>query len=181
MMDKKDLLKRKEKVLRLAEEGYQFERYDPDFTGNDIDLRIHYQLCDLILDLKQARLAKNVTQAEIAEKIGTKQTAVSRFESYGATPTLPFLIKYAAALGIDIKVRLEDDFSVELPAELRESTRKICAATGLNLKETLTDSLRKGVEHLNLVDTEILATFQSCREQNDFSYRVDISSLQAQK
>ena len=52
----------------------------------------------LIESLISARLAKKMTQAELAEKIGMKQAAIARLEGGESNPTLLTLSKIAKAL-----------------------------------------------------------------------------------
>jgi transcriptional regulator with XRE-family HTH domain len=49
---------------------------------------------------------KNITQKELAELIGTKQSNISRFESGNYNPTIEFLNKMAHAVGKQLEVRL---------------------------------------------------------------------------
>ena len=55
-----------------------------------------------------ARAAQGLTQAQVAEKIGTTQSAVARMESGSGrhSPSLATLTKYAEALGCKLEVRL---------------------------------------------------------------------------
>jgi len=52
----------------------------------------------LIEAIIEKRLQKGFTQKELAQKIGTKQSAISRLESGKANPSLLFLQKIAKAL-----------------------------------------------------------------------------------
>ena len=61
----------------------------------------------LIGSLIEARLKKGLTQKDLAEKIGTKQSAISRLESGAANPSLSFLKRLAEGLGCQISVRFE--------------------------------------------------------------------------
>ena len=56
----------------------------------------------------KARTEAGLTQAEIAKRIGTTQSAVARLESGGGkhSPSLATLEKYASALGYKLQVRL---------------------------------------------------------------------------
>ena len=56
----------------------------------------------------KARAAQGLTQAQVAEKIGTTQSAVARMESGSGkhSPSLATLTKYADALGCKLEVRL---------------------------------------------------------------------------
>ena len=53
------------------------------------------------------RMEEGFTQGDLARRIGTKQSAVSRFESGGYNPTLNFLQKMAEGLNTKIKVTLK--------------------------------------------------------------------------
>jgi predicted transcriptional regulator len=61
----------------------------------------------LIEDLIGERIKSGITQKELAEKIGTKQSAVSRFESGRGNPTFSFLMKVSNALGKKIEVSVK--------------------------------------------------------------------------
>lgn len=56
--------------------------------------------------LIRQRLLKGFTQAQLAKKIGTKQSAISRLESGGYNPTLEIIKKVAGALGSKIEISL---------------------------------------------------------------------------
>lgn len=56
--------------------------------------------------LIDARLAGELTQAEIAERAGTTQSAIARFESGRTNPTLAFMQRLAEALDSKLEVRL---------------------------------------------------------------------------
>jgi len=71
-------------------------------SGYD-DLEQEYAL---VQSLIEARLKKGLTQRELADKIGTKQSAISRLESGTYNPSLVFLRSVAAALDSNLKVSL---------------------------------------------------------------------------
>lgn len=54
-----------------------------------------------------ARSRANLTQAELAEKMGTSQSAIARLESGKAKPTLATLRRLAKATGMRLKISLE--------------------------------------------------------------------------
>jgi transcriptional regulator with XRE-family HTH domain len=62
----------------------------------------------LLDEFLKARAAQGLTQAQVAEKIGTTQSAVARMESGRGkhSPSLATLSKYAEALGCSLEVRL---------------------------------------------------------------------------
>ncbi len=75
------------------------------------NLAEEFELLDEIL---KARMEAGLTQAELAERIGTTQSAVARMETALAngrthSPTIATLRRYAAALGYRVQVRFVKD------------------------------------------------------------------------
>lgn len=58
----------------------------------------------LIAALIQCRLRKGITQKQLAEKIGTRQSSIARFESGTYNPTIAFVQKLANAMNAKIQV-----------------------------------------------------------------------------
>ncbi|MBZ1348582.1 MAG: helix-turn-helix transcriptional regulator [Candidatus Nealsonbacteria bacterium] len=82
---KKELLKDK-KIKQL------YERLEPEFA-----------VIEMII---KKRIEKGLSQKELARKIGTKQSAISRLESGTYNPSLSFLQKVGEALGAKLKISL---------------------------------------------------------------------------
>lgn len=61
---------------------------------------------ELIRQLIEARTEKNMTQKQLAEKIGTKQSNIARLESGNYNPSFQFLQKVAGALDKRLSVAL---------------------------------------------------------------------------
>lgn len=57
----------------------------------------------LIEQLIEKRLNKGFTQSQLAKKVGTKQSAISRLESGSYNPSISFLQKVAVALDTELK------------------------------------------------------------------------------
>ncbi|MBI4799938.1 MAG: helix-turn-helix transcriptional regulator [Desulfarculus sp.] len=55
----------------------------------------------------KARIDANLTQQQLAEKMGTTQSVIARLESGGTTPSLTTLKKLAKATGTKIKISFE--------------------------------------------------------------------------
>ena len=62
---------------------------------------------NLIAQIVNARHEQNITQAEMAERMGTKKSNISRFESGAYNPSLDFLIRAAASLGKKIEFSVQ--------------------------------------------------------------------------
>ncbi len=80
----------KKELLKNKEVAKEYQKLEPKYA--------------LISALIEARLKKGLTQGKLAQKIGTKQSAIARFESGTTNPTYDFLEKIASAVGARIKV-----------------------------------------------------------------------------
>ena len=60
----------------------------------------------IIEEIIMARKEKNLTQKDLAELIGTKQSNISRLESGNYNPSLDFLNKIAQAVGKTLELRI---------------------------------------------------------------------------
>lgn len=59
----------------------------------------------------QLRHEAGLTQAELADRMGTTQSAIARMEGGGTRPTLQTLEKLAAAVGADLVVGVGENLS----------------------------------------------------------------------
>lgn len=76
---------------------------DPDVKKYYDDLAPEYQLVSSIID---ARLKQKMSQKDLADKVGTKQSAISRLESGNYNPSLKLLQKVARALNARLSISL---------------------------------------------------------------------------
>ena len=68
--------------------------------------RLHLEF-EMIHALVAARNRSGLTQAEVAERMGTTQSVVARLEGGGSTPTWKTLQRYAQATNSRLHVTLE--------------------------------------------------------------------------
>lgn len=76
---------------------------NPEFRKEYDALAPKYALIEAMLD---ARGKKGMTQAEIARRAGTTQSAIARFESGRSNPTLDFATRLSSALGAKLEIHL---------------------------------------------------------------------------
>jgi transcriptional regulator with XRE-family HTH domain len=68
---------------------------------------MHYQILQVHRAVKEGRQMVGVTQAQLADRLGTAQPAVAALERADANPTIRSLERVAAALGFSLTVRME--------------------------------------------------------------------------
>lgn len=62
----------------------------------------------LALEIRRLREARGLSQRELAELVGTTQSAMARLEGGKISPSLPTLDRIAAALGAELTVTFTD-------------------------------------------------------------------------
>lgn len=67
--------------------------------------KLGYEFAVIEMIIKR-RIEKGLSQKELAKKIGTKQSAISRLESGTYNPSLSFLQKVGEALDAKLKISL---------------------------------------------------------------------------
>lgn len=84
----------KARALKRADVKSEYDKLDKEFAFLD--------------EFLKARSAAGITQAEVATRIGTTQSAIARLESGSGkhSPSLATLQKYAHALGCRLELRL---------------------------------------------------------------------------
>ena len=81
----------KKKSLRDPKIRAEYERQQPEFA--------------LIQAMIDARVKNGVTQKVLANRIGTKQSVISRLESGRANPSVAFLKKLAQGLNSHLEIK----------------------------------------------------------------------------
>ena len=68
------------------------------------ETELEYQVARMLIE---ARIKKGYTQKELAKKLDTKQSVISRVESARTLPSLSFLKKLATALDTNLKLEFK--------------------------------------------------------------------------
>jgi predicted transcriptional regulator len=77
---------------------------DPEFRKEYEALGPEFELIESII---KRRAELEMTQKELADKLGTGQAVISRLESGNANPTLASLAEIAEALDADLRIELK--------------------------------------------------------------------------
>lgn len=77
---------------------------DEEFKAEYEKLKPRY---DIISQIIEERAKQNITQEELALRVGTQKSNISRLESGTYNPSLDFLIKVAQSLGKEMKISLQ--------------------------------------------------------------------------
>ncbi len=76
-------------------------------TAKEYDkLRPHYEIISQII---KARDEQGITQAELAERTGIRQSNISRLEGGNYNPSIEFLSRVAKGLGMELHIELRPE------------------------------------------------------------------------
>ena len=75
------------------------QRKDADFVAESLELEAGYQIARL-------RILRGLTQAQLAEMVGTRQPSIARLENGSSVPSLSFLERIADALDATVKIKI---------------------------------------------------------------------------
>lgn len=76
---------------------------DPEFKKEYDALEIEYSI---IAQVIKKRLDRGLSQKQLADKMGTKQSAISRLEGGNSNPSVAFLEKVSKALGGKLQISI---------------------------------------------------------------------------
>lgn len=83
----------KEQLMKDEEFQVEYEKLKPRY--------------EVISQIIEARNAQHITQEELALRVGTQKSNISRFESGAYNPSLDFLVKIAKSLGKEVHIEIK--------------------------------------------------------------------------
>ncbi|NDL66403.1 helix-turn-helix transcriptional regulator [Clostridiales bacterium F-3ap] len=93
----------------MAKAGVKFEMIKENLM-KDKEFQIEYEKLkpryEVISQIIEARSEMNITQEELAMRVGTQKSNISRFESGSQNPTLDFIVKVARGLGKEVHIEI---------------------------------------------------------------------------
>lgn len=82
----------KKELLKNKEVAQEYKKLEPRYL--------------LISQLIETRIKKGITQAQLAKRVRTKQSAIARLEGGNINPSIRFLEKIASALGSKLIIQV---------------------------------------------------------------------------
>ena len=114
--------------------------------GLDSYVKVYEALSNFLTDFDFLKDSLGLTQKDVADKMGTTQSAVSRIASLKTNPSYKLLQKMAEAVGGNLFITPMKDMTVRVPYDLQESVRKMAAGENKTANEYLEEVLRNALE-----------------------------------
>jgi len=120
------------KMTEEIKKKYPENFVDPQRFEIDYSDDILFSLIEQEITL---RINRGWTQADLAERMNTKQSAISRFENYGRKPSLDFLINLCNALGTKYINSLDGEYTLVIPDKYKGEIKEKADAFDLSPNE----------------------------------------------
>lgn len=127
VLDYMDLLEKEDKKLGSYVESYE-------------------ALSSFLTDFDFLKDSQGLTQKDVADKMGTTQSAVSRIASLKTNPSYKQLLKMSEAVSGELLVTPMKGMTAQVPYDLHETVRKLAASENKSTKEYLDKILRDAIE-----------------------------------
>ena len=93
----------------MSKPGIHFENIKAELMQDEEFQKEYERLSpryEVISQLIEARKEQNLTQTELAKRVGTQKSNISRLESGNYNPSLDFLIKVVHCLGKNLEIQI---------------------------------------------------------------------------
>ena len=94
-------------------------------------------LSSFLFDYEFLKAKNDLTQKEIAKKVGTTQSAISRFTSMKGMPTYEFLQKISIAVGGTLLLTALGEFTTTLDFNYHDAAKQMASDQGISVEELL--------------------------------------------
>lgn len=102
-------------------------------------------LAQFVTEYDFGKECQKLTQAEVARRAATTQSAISRFEAMKHPPTYDVLVRVSKALGDQLFLSPFGSLSISLPYDLHDKARQIAEKHGQTIKELMQNYIRQGI------------------------------------
>ncbi len=133
------------KTKKRTEEQSMIDLLDQQYLEADNKEDIDYwaPLAQIIMESIALRDAKDMTQADLAQKMKTRQSVISRFENMGRLPNYKFFAKLALALGHAPGMTLYGDYMAVVPPEKQVWVREKAARESMPTQKLVQNLLNQ--------------------------------------
>lgn len=128
---------------RDIQEVFAALRKDPELAQ---ELDSYALLSRLVLEVVEERVSQGLTQEDLARRLGTKQSAISRFENMGRKPGLDFLERLAQALGGKLFATIHGQYATLVPRKYWKFIDELAREQGVAPERIVQELLVETIE-----------------------------------
>lgn len=158
------------------------DQFDKEYLNAENRKELDYwaPLSQMVAECQEARDRWSITQNELANRMGTKQSVISRFENMdGRLPNYDFIARMSQALGYAPAMSLYGDYTVTVPARLHDIVAAMAIAQGMSPRryvEVKLEHMLVQLEHGIFSDTRTERTVKEPEVSQGQLSKVDFGS-----
>jgi transcriptional regulator with XRE-family HTH domain len=153
---------KEESIFNLLENQYQE-------ATNKEEIDYWTPLSKIIMESIELRDSKQMSQADLAEKMKTRQSVISRFENMGRLPNYDFISRLSSALEHKLGMTLYGDYMAVVPIDKQDLIKEMANKEKKTTEKFIQDLLEYSIEirsSFSINSKMIYATSQEGFEQN---------------
>ena len=158
-----------------------------EILENDSDFNEFYKLWNplskFLTDYNHLKALNKLTQVEIAKKMETTQSAISRLNRMKGKPSYTLLQKISEAVGGELFITPLAEMTATLPYDLHEPAKKCAELLQTSVTELMVNTFREALNnnnYINSIASEGAGNILSQKQQTEHSTTEDLS-LEQQK
>ena len=135
--------------MKTKDSGHLEEMVDKQYmmAPNREEIDYSLPLAQIVSECLELRDSLNLSQAQLAERMGTKQSVISRFENLdGRLPSYDFIARLSSALGHSPGMTLYGDFMATVPRFLQESVKSFAEREGVSTRAFVAATLEQALQ-----------------------------------
>ena len=119
------------------------EKEDKDL---DLFVKMYEALSSFLTDFDFLKDSMGLTQKDVADKMGTTQSAISRIASMKTNPSYKQLQKMAEAVGGELLITPMKDMTAQVPYDLQNKVRELAKGENKTTNEYLDEVIRDSIQ-----------------------------------
>lgn len=109
-------------------------------------VKMYEALSSFLADFDFLKDSRGLTQKDVADKMGTTQSAISRIASMKTNPSYKQLQKMAEAVGGELLITPMKDMTVQVPYDLQNTVRDLAKGENKTTNEYLDEVIRDSIQ-----------------------------------
>lgn len=144
---------------KLKKESF-LDMLNKQYSESDNKEEIDYwgPLTKIILESIEIRDLKQMRQTDLAKKMKTKQSVISRFENMGRLPNYDFISRLSSALGHKLGITLCGDYMAVVPISKQNFIKQMAEKMNVTTERFIKDLLEQSIDFLNSYSSEMIST-----------------------
>lgn len=126
-------------------------------SANKEEIDYWEPLTKIIMESIELRDSKKMTQADLAKKMKTRQSVISRFENMGRLPNYDFISRLSFALGHKLGITLYGDYMAVVPIDKQNLVKKMADEKNITTESFIQDLLVQSIDFLSSYNSEMIS------------------------